>query len=128
MGWLIADHIRAAQAVDALEMTRWGRQPPLLVHRTRPSLVPTTAASGDYFDVSFVKSFFGTVQLELLDRQTWPLRGARPGDLRMDRWLVQTSPASTPTAQCSAPTTLKSPTLPDKMRHAHPAETRRETR
>ncbi len=56
VGWSIADHLRAELVVDALEMARWRRRPP----------VGQTLASA--LDNSMMESFFGTMQRELLDR------------------------------------------------------------
>jgi putative transposase len=93
VGWGIADHLRS-EVVDALEMARWRRRP----GQGRPSCTPTGArntrrgpsASGygsagllgsmgrvaSALDNAMMESFFGSLQLELLDRQRWQTRAA----------------------------------------------------
>jgi putative transposase len=88
IGWSIADHIRAELVVDALEMARWRRRPPhgqTIAHsdhgaqytswafgrRLRAAgLLGSMGSIGDCYD-SVVESFFGTLQLELLDEHHW---------------------------------------------------------
>ena len=83
--------------------------------RPRPSPIPTTAPNtrpgrsgagsappacsarwasiGDCFDNSVAESFFGTLQLELLDEHRWATRQQLAlADLRLDRSLVQPAP------------------------------------
>jgi len=92
VGWSIADHMRAELVVDALQMAVWRRQPPArqtIAHSDHGSVYTSWAFGkrlrgagvlgsmgtiGDCFDNSVVESFFGTLQLELLDRQTWTTR------------------------------------------------------
>jgi len=86
IGWSIADHLRAELVVDALQMAIWRRQPaePTVVHsdhetqytswafgrRLRAAgLLGSMGTVGDAFDNAVAESFFGTLQLELLDRQ-----------------------------------------------------------
>jgi putative transposase len=89
IGWSIADHIRAELVVDALEMARWRRRPPhgqTIAHsdhgaqytswafgrRLRSAgLLGSMGSIGDCYDNSVVESFFGTLQLELLDERRW---------------------------------------------------------
>jgi putative transposase len=92
VGWSIADHLRAELVCDALDMARWRRRPPAgrtIAHsdhgaqytswafgqRIRAAgLLGSMGSIGDCFDNSMVESFFGTMQLELLDRNAWATR------------------------------------------------------
>ena len=108
VGWSIADHIRAELVVDALQMALWRRQPSAaqtIAHSDHGSqytswafgrrlraagLLGSMGSIGDCYDNSVVESFFGTLQLELLDQHRWASSPpARPGRLRVDRSLVQ---------------------------------------
>jgi putative transposase len=89
VGWSIGDHMRAELVVDALQMAIWRRQPPpghTIAHsdhgaqytswafgrRLRTAgLLGSMGSIGDCFDNSAVESFFGTLQLELLDQHPW---------------------------------------------------------
>ncbi len=92
VGWSIADHLRSELVVDALEMARWRRQPPpgqTVVHSDRGSqytswafgqrlraagLLGSMGRVGSAYDNAMMESFFGTLQLELLDSTTWTTR------------------------------------------------------
>ncbi|MGH3925781.1 MAG: IS3 family transposase, partial [Pseudonocardiaceae bacterium] len=92
VGWSIADHIRAELVVDALQMAAWRRRPPqgqTVAHSDHGSqytswafgrrlraagLLGSMGSIGDCFDNSVVESFFGTLQLELLDERRWDTR------------------------------------------------------
>ncbi len=92
VGWSIADHIRAELVVDALQMATWRRRPPkgqTVAHSDHGSqytswafgrrlraagLLGSMGSIGDCFDNSVVESFFGTLQLELLDEHQWDSR------------------------------------------------------
>ena len=92
VGWSIADHLRGELVVDALEMARWRRRPPVgqtVVHSDRGSqytswafgqrlrsagLLGSMGRVASALDNSMMESFFGTLQRELLDRQTWATR------------------------------------------------------
>jgi transposase InsO family protein len=92
VGWSIADHLRAELVVDALEMARWRRRPPFgqtilhsdrgaqytswaFGHRLRTAgLLGSMGRVASALDNSMMESFFGTLQRELLDRQTWATR------------------------------------------------------
>ncbi len=91
-GWSIADHLRGELVVDALEMARWRRRPPLgqtvvhsdrsaqytswaFGHRLRAAGLPgSMGRAGSALDNAMMESFFGTLQRELLDRRTWTTR------------------------------------------------------
>lgn len=86
VGWSIADHLRAELVVDALEMARWRRRPApgrTVLHSDRGSqytswafghrlraagLLGSMGRVGSAYDNAMMESFFGTLQLELLDR------------------------------------------------------------
>lgn len=92
VGWSIADHLRAELVVDALDMARWRRKPPtgqtvihsdhgtqytswLFGQRLRDAgLLGSMGAVGSAYDNALVESFFGTMQIELLDRRAWDTR------------------------------------------------------
>lgn len=92
VGWSIADHIRSELVVDAVQMAVWRRQPPkgqTVAHSDHGSqytswafgrrlraagLLGSMGTIGDCFDNSAVESFFGTLQLELLDEHRWDSR------------------------------------------------------
>lgn len=92
LGWSIADHIRAELVVDALQMAIWRRQPPAgqTVHHSdhgsqytswafgrrlrAAGLLGSMGSVGDAFDNAVAESFFGTLQLELLDEHHWDTR------------------------------------------------------
>lgn len=92
VGWSIADHIRSELVVDALQMALWRRQPPdgqTIAHSDHGSqytswafgrrlrgagLLGSMGTIGDCFDNSVAESFFGTLQLELLDEHHWHSR------------------------------------------------------
>jgi putative transposase len=92
VGWSIADHIRAELVVDALQMATWRRQPPAgqtIAHSDHGSqytswafgrrlrgagLLGSMGSVGDCYDNSVAESFFGTLQLELLDEHRWDTR------------------------------------------------------
>ena len=92
VGWSIADHLRTELVTDALQMALWRRQPPggqTVLHsdhgtqftswafgrRLRDAgLLGSMGTVGDCYDNSMMESFFGTLQLELLDEHTWATR------------------------------------------------------
>lgn len=92
IGWSIADHIRSELVVDALQMAIWRRRPfagKTICHTDHGSqytswafgrrlrgagLLGSMGTVGDCFDNSLAESFFGTLQLELLDRKKWKTR------------------------------------------------------
>ena len=92
VGWSIADHIRSELVVDALQMGIWRRRPEpgsTIAHSDHGStytswafgrrlrgagLLGSMGSVGDCFDNSVAESFFGTLQLELLDEHRWQNR------------------------------------------------------
>jgi putative transposase len=92
VGWSIADHMRSELVVDALQMAIWRRRPPAgqtIAHSDHGStytswafgrrlrgagLLGSMGSIGDCFDNSVAESFFGTLQLELLDEHHWKNR------------------------------------------------------
>lgn len=92
VGWSIADHIRSELVVDAVQMAIWRRNPPAgqtVAHSDHGSqytswafgrrlraagLLGSMGSVGDAFDNAVAESFFGTLQLELLDEHHWATR------------------------------------------------------
>jgi putative transposase len=92
VGWSIADHFRAELVVDALQMAIWrrhDRDPGKVMHTDHGSTHTSWAfgrrlrdagalgsmgSVGDALDNALAESFFGTLQLELLDRRRWQTR------------------------------------------------------
>ena len=92
VGWSIADHLRAELVVDALQMAIWrrnGREAGTVMHTGHGSqytswafgrrlraagILGSMGSVGDALDNAMAESFFGTLQLELLDRRSWQTR------------------------------------------------------
>lgn len=90
VGWSIADHLRTELVIDALDMARWQRKPlGTTVHSDRGTqytswlfgqrlrqagLMGSMGKVACAYDNSLMESFFGSMQIELLDRRTWTTR------------------------------------------------------
>lgn len=92
IGWSIASHMRAELVCDALDMATWRRKPAAgktIMHSDHGSqytswifgkrirdagLIGSMGTIGDAYDNAVAESFFGTLQLELLDRKHWTTR------------------------------------------------------
>lgn len=91
VGWAISDRITADIVVDALEMARWRRRDAtgtivhsdrgaqytswVFGHRLREAgLLGSMGRIGCGLDNAVAESFFGSMQIELLDRQAWTTR------------------------------------------------------
>ena len=90
VGWSIADHLRTELVADALDMARLRRKPVgtvvhsdrgtqytswLFGHRLREAgLLGSMGKVASAFDNAMIESFFGSMQIELLDRRTWTAR------------------------------------------------------
>ena len=90
VGWSIADHIRTELVVDAIEMARWRRKPVgTIVHSDRGAqftswlfgarlreagLMGSMGKVASAYDNALMESFFGSMQIELLDRRDWATR------------------------------------------------------
>ncbi|HLF43564.1 MAG TPA: IS3 family transposase [Acidimicrobiia bacterium] len=92
IGWSIADHLRTELVVDALDMACWRRKPAPgeVIHHAdhgsqytswafgqrlrQAGLLGSMGTVGDALDNAMAESFFGTLQLELLDRRRWQTR------------------------------------------------------
>jgi len=90
VGWSIAGHLRTELVVDALEMARWQRKPAgTVVHSDRgpqytswlfgqrlraAGLLGSMGKVACAYDNSLMESFFGSMQIELLDRRSWATR------------------------------------------------------
>jgi putative transposase len=87
VGWSIADHLRTELVVDALEMARLRRKPVgtilhsdrgtqytswLFGHRLREAgLMGSMGKVACAYDNALMESFWGSMQIELLDRRCW---------------------------------------------------------
>lgn len=110
VGWSIADHLRTELVIDALDMARWRRKPVgTTVHSDRGAqytswlfgtrlreagLLGSMGKVACAYDNSLMESFFGSMQIELLDRRTWPTHQPGQRNLRMDRSVLQPHPAT----------------------------------
>ncbi|WP_460843871.1 IS3 family transposase, partial [Nocardioides marmoraquaticus] len=93
VGWSIADHLRTELVVDALEMARMRRRPTpgggtvlhsdrgsqytswLFGHRLREAgLLGSMGKVACAYDNALMESFWGSMQIELLDRRLWSTR------------------------------------------------------
>ncbi|MGA9493974.1 MAG: IS3 family transposase [Mycobacterium sp.] len=90
VGWSIADHLRTELVADALEMARLRRKPVgTVVHSDRGTqytswlfgsrlrdagLLGSMGKVACAFDNAMIESFFGSMQIELLDRRSWSTR------------------------------------------------------
>lgn len=92
IGWSISDRMRAELVVDALQMAIWrreGRDGSTIMHTDHGSqytswafgrrlraagILGSMGTIGDAYDNAMAESFFGTLQVELLDRRQWTTR------------------------------------------------------
>ncbi len=92
IGWSIAGHMRTELVTDALGMAILRRQPEndtTILHSDHGSqytswafgqrlrnagLLASMGTVGDCYDNAMMESFWGTLQLELLDSRTWRTR------------------------------------------------------
>ncbi len=95
VGWSIAEHMRTELVIDALGMAIVRRQPEkrpasaTILHSDHGSqytswafgqrlrdagLLGSMGTVGDCYDNAMMESFWGTLQLELLDSRTWQTR------------------------------------------------------
>ena len=92
VGWSMAEHIRTELVLDALGMAVIRRSPnhgETILHSDHGSqytswafgqrlqkagLLGSMGSVGDCYDNSMMESFWGTLQLEVLDRQSWKTR------------------------------------------------------
>jgi len=141
VGWSIADHLRLELVVDALDTARWRRKPKAgntIVHsdhgtqytgwafgqRLRQAgLLGSMGSIGDCYDNSMIESFFGSMQLELLDRWQWATRQELANAIFgwIESWSTR-SGAIQPLATCPQSTTNDT-TPPTPSRREHHTET-----
>ncbi|WP_425468265.1 IS3 family transposase [Protaetiibacter larvae] len=90
VGWSIADHLRTELIVDALDMARWRRKPVgTILHSDRGTqftswlfgsrlreagLMGSMGKVASTYDNALMESFWGSMQIELLDRRAWATR------------------------------------------------------
>jgi putative transposase len=132
IGWSIAHHMRTELVIDAIGMAILRRRPDkdtTVLHsdhgtqytswafgkRLRDAgLLPSMGTVGDCYDNSMMESFWGTMQLELLDRNSWETRDDLANAIfewiecwynpkRRHSSLGMTSPADHDTAHPSRP-------------------------
>ncbi len=93
VGWSMAAHLRTELITGALEMAL-GRRPPSdkLVHHSdrgtqytslafgqclaKAGIAASVGSVGDAYDNALAESFFASLETELIDRSSWPTRGA----------------------------------------------------
>lgn len=135
VGWAISDRITADIVVDALEMARLRRRPAstavhsdrgaqytswLFGHRLRQAgLLGSMGRIGCGLDNAVAESFFGSMQIELLDRQAWATRDQLGS--AMFEWIEA---FYNPTRRHSAlgylsPTDYEARHTPPLLRHDH---------
>lgn len=91
IGWAMADHMRAELVGDALDMAVTARRPApgLIFHSDRGTqytsieftdllarhqIVQSLSRPRQCWDNAVAESFFASIKLELIDRQSWPTR------------------------------------------------------
>lgn len=92
IGWSIAEHMRTELVIDALGMATLRRKPEsgeTILHSDHGSqytawafgqrlraagILPSMGTIGDCYDNSMMESFWGTLQLEVLDKSMWKTR------------------------------------------------------
>lgn len=92
IGWSIDNHMRTELVIDALGMATLRRKPEsgnTILHSDHGSqftawafgqrlraagILPSMGSVGDCYDNSMMESFWGTLQLEVLDTKTWKTR------------------------------------------------------
>jgi len=90
VGWSIADHLRTELVLDAIDMARMRRNPHgTIVHSDRgpqftswlfgvrlrqAGLMGSMGKVASAYDNALMESFWGSMQLELLDRRSWVTR------------------------------------------------------
>ncbi len=96
VGWAMADHLRAGLVTDALGMAVWRRNPaPGLTHHSgqgsqytsislgrkleEAGIAPSTGSVADPYDNALAESFVSSLKRELVERRSWPTRGAVRG-------------------------------------------------
>ena len=84
VGWSMANHLRTELVLEALNMALWQRRPEGVVHHSdqgsqytsiafgkrcrQMGVRPSTGTVGDCFDNAMAKSYFATLECELIDR------------------------------------------------------------
>ena len=93
VGWAMADHLRSALVIEAVEMAVWRRRPTAgVIHHSdqgsqytslafgrrlrEAGLLGSMSSRGDCFDNATAESFFATLACELLARHRFPTRSA----------------------------------------------------
>jgi putative transposase len=111
VGWSIDDNMRKELVIDALGMAILRRQPEkqpaggrAVTHSDHGSqytswafgqriraagLLGSMGSVGDCYDNAMMESFWGTMQLELLDSKPWETREELANAMFEDRMLVQ---------------------------------------
>ena len=90
VGWSIADHLRTELVIDAVDMARIRRRPEgTVLHSDRGTqftswlfgtrmreagLMGSMGKVASAYDNALMESFWGSMQIELLDRRAWSTR------------------------------------------------------
>jgi putative transposase len=87
VGWSMANHLRTALVLDALDMALAQRRPESVIHHSdrgcqytsyafgkrcrEAKVVPSMGSVGDAYDNAMAESFFATLEREVIDRRTF---------------------------------------------------------
>ena len=90
VGWSMAAHLRAELVIEALNMAIWQRRPVEVIHHSdqgsqytslrfgkrckSAGVKPSMGSVGDCYDNAMCESFFGRLEIELLDREVFKTR------------------------------------------------------
>ena len=145
VGCSIADHLRTELVADALDMARLRRQPVGTVvhsdrgtqytswrfgHRLREAgLLGSMGRVASAFDNAMIESFFGSLQIELLDRRTWTTRAGLATAIfeYIEAFYNPVRRHATALWTTAAPSTTKDNTAPPTRRPEHLIEAVRGT-
>ena len=98
VGWAMASHLRTELVlVEALNMALWQRRPEVVIHHSDrgsqytslafgnrcqdAGVRPSMGSAGDCYDNALCKSFFATLECELIDRTCFPTHATARSEL-----------------------------------------------
>ena len=89
IGWATTSHLKIQLVLDALDMALWNRRPDGVIHHSdqgsqytfyafgqrcaKMGVRPSVGSVGDCFDNALCKSFFATLECELIDQPASPI-------------------------------------------------------